>query len=415
MPSAAAEDAYRRAREHLATDDLDGATQWLERAAEHAHPAALTELAIVHLHGFGRDADPQRALQLLLRAERAGGTAETPWLLAQIVLGGVLLPCEPTRVDTLLADSARRGHPAALRVAGLCFGCSTDPDLQRAATICLKRACELRDPVGTALFADRLHAGVGIVADPATALGLARELRAMGIPVELPSSSAYVACAEPPSTHTEPPWERLRLLEPVQVPRIVHCQSPQIATFDGLLGDEQCRYVIYTGAPFLERSQVVDPATGRQLANDLRTSQGMSFTPTLEDLGIRLLQHRLSGLCGFELAQCEPLTLLHYGVGEQYRPHRDYFMPSAPQLRQPGGQRHSTVCVYLNEVVRGGQTDFPERGVSVNPQRGRAVTFANLTADGKPDPASLHAGVPVLAGEKWLSTCWIREHRARSF
>src|SRR5262249_30054254 len=85
----AAERDYLRAREHLAANDLDGAAQWLERAAENAHPAALTELAILHLHGFGRAADPARAVELLQHAERVGGTAEASYLLAQIALGGI--------------------------------------------------------------------------------------------------------------------------------------------------------------------------------------------------------------------------------------------------------------------------------------------------------------------------------------
>src|SRR5689334_25370235 len=95
---AAGELDYLRARECLAANDLDGAAQWLERAAENQQPAALNELAILHLHGFGRAADPARAVELLQRAERAGGTAETPYLLAQIALGGVVLPCDSERI-----------------------------------------------------------------------------------------------------------------------------------------------------------------------------------------------------------------------------------------------------------------------------------------------------------------------------
>lgn len=414
-PNATAEDAYRRARERLAAGDLDGAAHWIEQAAAGEHPAALTELAIILLHGFGRDADPPRALDCLLRAQRAGGTPETPWLLAQIVLGGVLGPCDLQRVEDLLAQSARQGHPAALRVAGLCFGRSPEPELQRAATACLQRATQLRDPVGAALFADRLHAGIGIAADADAAQDLARELRAMGIPVELPPASALPACAASPSTSAEPPWERLRVHETTAAQRVVHCQSPQIATFDGFLGDEECRYIVYSGARFVERSLVVHPETGAPLEKELRTSQDMCFVPTHDDVGIRLLQRRMAALCGFDLAHCEPLTLLRYGIGEQYRPHRDYFTPSAPQLQQPGGQRHSTVCVYLNDVSQGGQTTFPDRGIDVDPKRGRAVMFRSLRTDGAPDPHSLHAGTPVLAGEKWLATCWVRVNPLRTF
>jgi hypothetical protein len=71
--------------------------------------------------------------------------------------------------------------------------------------------------------------------------------------------------------------------------------------------------------------------------------------------------------------------------------------------------------VYLNDVQEGGETVFPDRDVTVRPKRGRAVMFRNLLADGSPDVHSLHAGMPVLAGEKWLATSWIRTRPLRQF
>lgn len=402
---------YRHARERLAANDLAGASLWLERAASKAHPAALTELAVLHLHGFDREADAARAVDLLLRAEAAGGTPETGYLLAQVALGGIALPRDARRIDGWIADSARRGYPAALRVAGLAFGRNDDPAFQAAAAECLRRATQARDPVGAALFADRLHAGRGIARDPAQALDFANELRAMGIPVELPEAAE----PSPASAAADVQWDAIDVLGGA-LPALEHaCSDPEIATCDGLLGDEECRYLVYSGARFVERSLVVHPKTGQPLEYGVRTSKDMAFVPTHDDVGVRLLQHRMATLAGFVLDHCEPLTLLRYGPGEQYHPHRDYFFPSAPQLSQPGGQRHSTVCVYLNEVAEGGQTVFPDRGVSVQPRRGRAVMFRNLRADGSPDPSSLHAGMPVLAGEKWLATAWIRVDRLRRF
>ncbi len=412
----AGENNYRRARESLATQDLDGAARWLEQAAANGHPAALTELAILHLHGFGRTPDAARAVELLLRAEQAGGTPETAYLLAQIALGGVALPCDPPRIDAWLADSARRGHPAALRVAALLFGRREGPVHQRAAVACLQRATELRDPVSAALLADRLHAGRGVLRDPAQAQDFANELRAMGIPVELPAPAPDGDDGHPqPGTLVEPPWDTLHVLECAAGVVRRQCETPEIATCEDLLTDEECRYLIYSGARFLERSQVIHPVTGQPLEYEVRTSQDMTFVPSSDDVGIRILQARMARMAAFDLANCEPLTLLRYGIGDQYRPHRDYFFPSAPQLMQPGGQRHSTVCVYLNVVQQGGETVFPDRGVTVQPRRGRAVMFRNLHADGSPDPNSLHAGMPVLAGEKWLATCWIRARQLREF
>jgi hypothetical protein len=410
---AAGERDYVRARESLAANDLDGAARWLELAAANEHPAALTELAILYLHGFGRDADPAQAVQLLLRAEAIGGTPETAYLLAQIALGGVVLPRDPQRIDAWMADSARRGYPAALRVAALHFGQRKEAVYQRAAVTCLQRATEARDPVSAALLADRLHAGRGIAPDPVQALDLANQLRAMGIPVELPAADDASDMAS--GTQAEPPWDALHLLDS-RLPEIQRqCDEPEVATCDHLLSDEECRYLIYSGARFLERSKVIHPVTGQPLEFEVRTSQDMAFVPRSDDAGIRILQLRMATMAGFELGNCEPLTLLRYGPGDQYRPHRDYFFPSSPSLAKPGGQRHSTVCTYLNAVQEGGETVFPDKAVTVKPLRGRAVMFRNLLADGSPDQHSLHAGLPVLAGEKWLASCWIRVRGLREF
>jgi hypothetical protein len=81
--------------------------------------------------------------------------------------------------------------------------------------------------------------------------------------------------------------------------------------------------------------------------------------------------------------------------------------------RPHAGNRTRTVCVYLNPVAAGGDTDFPVAGVRVAPEVGKAVIFDSLHADGTPNPDSLHAGLPVEDGEKWLATLWIRQGRYR--
>ena len=74
-----------------------------------------------------------------------------------------------------------------------------------------------------------------------------------------------------------------------------------------------------------------------------------------------------------------------------------------------GGQRVATFMVYLRAPDRGGETEYPRRGLLVRGRRGMAVVHYNV-ADGVPDPASLHAGRPVLEGEKWLWRSTLREH-----
>jgi hypothetical protein len=419
-PGETAERDYRQARACLAAQDMPGVAHWLERAAEAGHPAALTELAILFLHGFGRAADPAHAVELLLRAERVGGTPETPYLLALVAAGGIALPRDPARIDAWVADSARRGHPAALRAAGVHFGQRDGADFQRAAATCLRRAMDAGDPVSGALLADRLHAGIGVARDAVLALDLANELRAMGIPVELPEPGlATTSDGATPANGIaadEPAWESLRLLEPpgdFGVEQV--CAAPEIRVAHSLFTDEECRFLIYSGARFLQRSMVVNPITGEALEAELRTSHDTTFVPSSEDLILRMLQQRMATLAGLDLSRCEQLVLLRYGIGDQYRPHRDYFTPSVTRIESGGGQRQATVCVYLNDVPAGGATVFPDVDVSVQAIRGHAVMFRNLHPDGSPDPHSVHAGTPVLAGEKWLATSWIRVNAARTF
>jgi hypothetical protein len=116
------------------------------------------------------------------------------------------------------------------------------------------------------------------------------------------------------------------------------------------------------------------------------------------------------------LTQAEHLTVLRYEPGQEYRPHRDYRPPSSLEQDHPeSGNRLRTICVYLNHVEAGGETEFPIAGAVISPQPGRAVIFDNLFPDGRPDPDSLHAGLPVQRGEKWLATLWLRERRYRAY
>lgn len=118
-----------------------------------------------------------------------------------------------------------------------------------------------------------------------------------------------------------------------------------------------------------------------------------------------------------ELMDCpvdrgEGLQVLHYDGGGEYRPHFDYFPPhdpgSAAQMAT-GGQRVSTLVMYLNDVPKGGATVFPKLGLEVCPAKGAAVYFEYTNSLGQVDPMTLHAGALVEAGEKWIVTKWMRQ------
>ena len=62
-----------------------------------------------------------------------------------------------------------------------------------------------------------------------------------------------------------------------------------------------------------------------------------------------------------------------------------------------------------------GETDFPKINVSVKPNKGDVVVFHNTLLNDsatypKINPKSLHGGMPVIMGEKWMVNLWFREN-----
>jgi prolyl 4-hydroxylase len=192
---------------------------------------------------------------------------------------------------------------------------------------------------------------------------------------------------------------------------LARCERPQILALGNVLSAEECDEMIERARPRLRRSTIIDPETGAEDVIDNRSSEGIWFH-RCEDPFIERIDRRISALMNWPLENGEGLQIMRYGVGAEYRPHFDYFPPersgSAVQIAR-GGQRVATLVLYLNDVEEGGATSFPEAGLSVTPQRGNAVYFRYMNSARQLDPLTLHAGAPVLRGEKWIATKWVRE------
>lgn len=178
-------------------------------------------------------------------------------------------------------------------------------------------------------------------------------------------------------------------------------RDPLVFHVDGLLGDEECRYLRTAAEPRMRPSFVLDPTTGGQMPHPVRTSHGTNFGPTEEDLVINNINRRIAALTATEPGSGEPLHMLRYSPGQEYRPHIDA-LPGA------ANQRLWTVLVYLNDGYDGGETVFPDLGLRFRGNVGDALVFRNLTDDCRPDVRTRHAGLPVTGGVKWLATRWIR-------
>jgi prolyl 4-hydroxylase len=178
-------------------------------------------------------------------------------------------------------------------------------------------------------------------------------------------------------------------------------EAPMVKLYSGLLTARECAYLTAMAESNLTPSFVTNPQTGARMPHPIRTSMGMSFGPTQEDLVIRRINERIAKASNTDVACGEPLHMLRYTPGQEYKPHTD---------SMPGevNQREWTVLVYLNDGYEGGATRFSRLDLEVRGAPGDALIFRNVTDDGRPDPNSLHAGLPVTAGAKRLATRWIR-------
>lgn len=177
-------------------------------------------------------------------------------------------------------------------------------------------------------------------------------------------------------------------------------RSPEVRLARGFLTPAECEHVARSAIDLLQPSAVIDEA-GRRITHPVRTASAATIGPTRETLPLRAILHRVAALAEIPTAHGEPLSVLHYAPGQQYRMHVDT-LPNTPN------QRVATVLMFLNDAYEGGETVFEASGLAVRGRAGDALVFANTRADGTPDPLSRHAGAPVRAGAKWMATRWIR-------
>lgn len=287
----------------------------------------------------------------LVEAAAGSGDAEATFMLANWRLFGLYGARDIEAAHTLLTRAAEAGHVEAAKLraylTGNGTGCPSDPDK-----------------------AYRLLADVA-----------ARDAHA-AFQLEV--------------LRTMPPNSRVAGLSATYLSR-----DPLVYSVEGVLSESECGYLKARAGPALRPSSVIDPRTGGRIPHPVRTSLGMDFGPTEEDLIVQAINRRLAFLTETDVQSGEPLHVLCYSPGQEYKPHMDG-LPGA------ANQRICTVLIYLNDDFTGGETVFPKLDVRFRGCTGDVLVFRNVTADGKPDPRTLHAGQPVISGTKWLATRWIR-------
>ena len=141
-----------------------------------------------------------------------------------------------------------------------------------------------------------------------------------------------------------------------------------------------------------------------------RTSETCDLAP--EESAVREIEAMLAGLSGIAPAHGEPLQGQRYAVGQEFKPHTDYFAPDGADFAtycSVAGQRTWTFMIYLNAVEAGGATRFKALGKTLQPEAGKLLAWNNRRPDGGVNPSTLHHGMKVRKGCKYVITKWYRE------
>ena len=175
-----------------------------------------------------------------------------------------------------------------------------------------------------------------------------------------------------------------------------------VTLFTAAFTPAECDFLITVAEPTYSESLVAS-GTGDNVRDAIRTSDGSTIHWLIEDPAIHAINRRLAALSGTTVEQGEPLQILRYRPGQQYHPHVDWLGEENARIR--------TALIYLNDGYAGGETAFLQLGLKIRGRKGDALVFSSIDAEGRFEPRSEHAGLPVTSGTKYLASRWIRAGR----
>jgi len=371
---------FLRGRDAFALQQYSRARRLFERAAISGVAGAFTDLGLIALNGLVDTPDAKLARTQFVEGAKRGDAESHYWLaILSLASSPEGLNDSDFRLHFIAAVQGR--FSGALRAFVLLAARS--PQFYSHAAAAWAQAIALKDPLAIYLKS-------------------------------LPQTNPELSWLDDDVVATTPNAkliEQVLLWQPESVQAVL--LGPNVRLLRNALSQFACLYLKTLAGPRLQPAMVLDPKTGARLRTHLRTNSYAPIGPESADLAVRIIEVRIAELAGSELARAEPISILRYGVGEEYKPHRDYLHDAKELYSDRPGQRTRTVFAYLNAVEIGGETEFLHWNQRINPELGALVMFDNVRADGQPEPDSVHAGLPVLAGEKWLATLWFRERPLR--
>lgn len=191
-------------------------------------------------------------------------------------------------------------------------------------------------------------------------------------------------------------------------PGIQKVPSPKLTLFlrRGFLDAATCAALVERIDAHRRPSTISDPNGD----DAFRTSETCDLSAA--DPLVATVDAMLAAFTGLDPAYGEPLQGQRYAVGQEFKAHTDYFEPDGVDFERycsVAGNRTWTAMVYLNEPDAGGATRFKAIDKTIQPETGKLVCWSNRRPDGSLNPSTLHHGMKVRAGTKYVITKWYRE------
>ncbi|CAN8283972.1 unnamed protein product [Cochlearia groenlandica] len=216
----------------------------------------------------------------------------------------------------------------------------------------------------------------------------------------------------------------------LNIPFKVLSWSPRIFYLPDFATKQQCQAIIDMAKPKLKPSGVaLRIGESAESQKDVRTSSDVFIDADEDETGVlAAIDAKISQATKIPTDHYEAFNILRYRLGQKYDSHYDAFNPAEYGTQR--SQRVVSFLLYLSSVEEGGETMFPFEngrnmngsydyekciGLKVKPRRGDAIFFYNLFPNGTRDERSLHGSCPVIKGDKWVATKWIRDHTYQDY
>lgn len=194
-------------------------------------------------------------------------------------------------------------------------------------------------------------------------------------------------------------------------PRAPLTEAPRVRQAQAFVPPHVCDWLIGRARGRLRAAMMYDGETKTEWADPHRTCSDYQFDILNTDLVVQLVREKIAATTGLPPPVMEPPRIFHYALGQDIKPHFDRAGDGVKGYGDSGylGDRIVTFLLYLNDGYEGGELSFPKTGFQCKGAKGDGIYFAHVDASGKQDPLSLHAGLVITRGEKWVMSQWIHD------